>query len=48
MPLEISITTGSPVPIYRQIVDQVCRAVATGQLVPGRGDQRSANSGATG
>ncbi len=35
MPLEISITTGSTVPIYRQIVDQVCRAVATGQLVPG-------------
>jgi GntR family transcriptional regulator len=35
MPLEISITTGSAVPIYRQIVDQVCRAVATGQLVPG-------------
>ena len=35
MPLEISITTGSTVPIYRQIVDQVCRAIATGQLVPG-------------
>jgi GntR family transcriptional regulator len=35
MPLEISITTGSTVPIYRQIVDQVCRAVATGQLVAG-------------
>ena len=35
MPFEISITTGSTVPIYRQIVDQVCRAVATGQLVPG-------------
>ena len=35
MPLEILITTGSTVPIYRQIVDQVCRAVATGQLVPG-------------
>ena len=35
MPLEISITTGSTVPIYRQIVDQVCRAVGTGQLVPG-------------
>ena len=35
MPLEISVTTGSTVPIYRQIVDQVCRAVATGQLVPG-------------
>ena len=35
MPLVVSITTGSTVPIYRQIVDQVCRAVATGQLVPG-------------
>ena len=35
MPFEISITTGSAVPIYRQIVDQVCRAVATGQLVAG-------------
>src|SRR4051812_23949240 len=35
MPVEISITTGSAVPIYRQIVDQVCRAVAVGQLVPG-------------
>jgi GntR family transcriptional regulator len=35
MALEILITTGSTVPIYRQIVDQVCRAVATGQLVPG-------------
>jgi GntR family transcriptional regulator len=35
MPLEISIVTGSDVPIYRQIVDQICRAVATGQLVAG-------------
>ena len=35
MPLDISITTGSAVPIYRQIADQVCRAVATGKLVPG-------------
>src|SRR5436190_23265228 len=35
MPLDISIVTGSDVPIYRQIVDQVCRAVATGRLVPG-------------
>jgi GntR family transcriptional regulator len=35
MPLEISIATGTDVPIYRQIVDQVCRAVATGRLVPG-------------
>jgi GntR family transcriptional regulator len=35
MPLEVSIATGSTVPIYRQIVDQICRAVATGQLAPG-------------
>ena len=35
MPLEISITTGSTVPIYRQITDQICRAAATGQLLPG-------------
>ena len=35
MPLEISISTGSTVPIYRQIVDQVCRAVATGRLAAG-------------
>ena len=35
MTFDISISTGGPVPIYRQIVDQVCRAVATGQLVPG-------------
>ena len=35
MPLEIAITTGSTSPIYRQIVDQFCRAVATGRLVEG-------------
>jgi GntR family transcriptional regulator len=35
MAFEISIVTGSDVPIYRQIVDQVCRAIATGQLEPG-------------
>jgi GntR family transcriptional regulator len=35
MAFEISIVTGSDVPIYRQIVDQVCRAIATGQLPPG-------------
>ena len=35
MPLDISITTGSTVPIYRQIVDQIGRAVATGRLVAG-------------
>ena len=35
MPFTVSISTGSSVPIYRQIVDQICRAVATGRLVPG-------------
>ena len=35
MPFEISIVTGSEVPIYRQIVDQICRGIATGQLEPG-------------
>lgn len=35
MPLEITIVTGSAVPIYRQMADQVCRAVATGRLVAG-------------
>ena len=35
MSLEIIIATGSTVPIYRQIVDQICRAIATGQLTPG-------------
>lgn len=30
-----SITTGSPEPIYRQLVDQVRRLVAGGQLAPG-------------
>jgi GntR family transcriptional regulator len=35
MPVEITITTGSTVPIYRQIADQICRGVATGQLAPG-------------
>ncbi|HEX4795752.1 MAG TPA: GntR family transcriptional regulator [Humisphaera sp.] len=35
MPLEISIATGSAAPIYRQIADQICRAVAGGQLVAG-------------
>ena len=35
MAFEISIVTGGDVPIYRQIVDQVCRAIATGQLASG-------------
>jgi len=30
-----SIVTGSPEPIYRQLVDQVRRLVAGGQLAPG-------------
>jgi len=33
--LELSIATGSSLPIYRQITDQVCMAIATGQLAPG-------------
>jgi GntR family transcriptional regulator len=32
--LDIHISTGSAVPIYRQIVDQVCRAAASGRLKP--------------
>ena len=35
MAFEISIATGSTTPIYRQIVDQICRAAATGKLVAG-------------
>ena len=35
MPLEVSIVTGSAAPIYRQITDQICRALVTGKLVPG-------------
>src|SRR5579871_314792 len=35
MPLEISISTGGTAPIWRQIADQVCRAVATEKLVAG-------------
>ena len=35
MALELSIATGSSLPIYRQIVDQVCMAIATGQIAPG-------------
>jgi GntR family transcriptional regulator len=33
--LELSIATGSSLPIYRQIIDQVCMAIAAGQLAPG-------------
>ena len=32
MPLTISILTGSNVPIYRQIVEQVCAAAVSGRL----------------
>jgi GntR family transcriptional regulator len=32
MPLSISIAPGSSVPVYRQIVDQVCTAVVSGEL----------------
>src|SRR5690348_7486997 len=35
MALHLSITTGSTVPIHRQIAEQICRAVAMGQLLPG-------------
>lgn len=34
MALDVRISTGSPVPIYRQIVDQIAHAVAAGALVP--------------
>jgi len=32
MPITISILTGSKVSIYQQIIDQVCAAVASGQI----------------
>ncbi len=35
MALEFRVTTGSNLPIYRQITDQVRRAIATGALLPG-------------
>ena len=35
MPLNLSIKTGSTTPIYRQIVDQVCLAAATGAAKAG-------------
>jgi len=35
MPLEISVATGGTTPIWRQIADQICRAVATGGVVAG-------------
>ncbi len=35
MALELSVATGSSVPIYRQIMDQIGMAIASGQLAPG-------------
>ena len=35
MALEFRVTTGSNLPIYRQITDQVRKAIATGALLPG-------------
>jgi GntR family transcriptional regulator len=35
MPIVFNINTGSPTPIYKQITDQVCLAVAGGRLVVG-------------
>ena len=35
MPLNLTIKTGSPTPIYRQIVDRVRLASATGAIRPG-------------
>jgi len=35
MSLEIAIATGSPTPIYRQIAEQICRAIAIGKVEPG-------------
>lgn len=35
MPLKISIVTGSPDPVYRQIVEQVRVAIAGGAMRPG-------------
>lgn len=35
MPLNLTIKTGSPTPIYRQIVDQIYLAAATGAVQPG-------------
>jgi GntR family transcriptional regulator len=36
MPFEINITSGSPAPIFRQIIDQVRLAVMTGRLTAGQ------------
>ena len=35
MAFELSVATGSSTPIYRQIMDQVGMAIASGQLAPG-------------
>jgi GntR family transcriptional regulator len=35
MALDLHISTGSGVPIYRQVMDQICRAISTGNLASG-------------
>jgi GntR family transcriptional regulator len=35
MPIALHIVTGSPTPIWRQIVEQVCIAISTGHLAEG-------------
>jgi GntR family transcriptional regulator len=35
MAVDFQISTGSPVPIYRQVIDHVCRSVTNGKLAVG-------------
>jgi len=35
VPLSFQITTGSSTPIYRQIIDQICHAIATAAITAG-------------
>jgi GntR family transcriptional regulator len=35
MPLDLQVSTGGSVPIYKQIVEQLCRAVVHGELAVG-------------
>jgi GntR family transcriptional regulator len=35
MAFQLQVVTGSATPIYRQIFDQICQAIATGRLAPG-------------
>lgn len=35
MPLDLHVSTGSGAPIYRQVMDQICRAVSSGSLASG-------------